>query len=54
VKEGSFAEISRSYAIAAYEIFNMPPVYSYNAELVKQLTPEMNKKIQKCGTPLKK
>jgi metallophosphoesterase (TIGR03768 family) len=54
VKEGSFAELSRSYAIAAYQIFNMPPVYSYNAELVKQLTPEMQKKIQKCGTPLKK
>ena len=54
VKEGSFAAISRSYGIAAFQIFKNPPVYSYNAELVKQLTPEMQKKIQNCGTPIKK
>ncbi len=59
VKEGSFADISRKYAIAAYEIykvkFNMNPTgsVSYNAELVKQLSPEMQKKIQKYGTPVK-
>jgi metallophosphoesterase (TIGR03768 family) len=57
VKEGSFAELSRSYAIAAYQIFKiqMPLLptgsVSYNAELVKQLSPEMQSKIQKFGTP---
>lgn len=60
VKDGSFADISRSYAIAAYEIYkakiNLNPTgsVSYNAELVKQLSPEMQKKIQKCGTTIKK
>jgi hypothetical protein len=56
----SFAMTSRSYAIAAWQIFRMPAVLlptgslSYNAELVKQLTPEMQIKIQKYGTPFKK
>jgi metallophosphoesterase (TIGR03768 family) len=53
-EEGSFAAISRSYAIASLEIFApaaynqfyLPPSGSYNAELVKQLTPEMQAKIQ--------
>lgn len=49
VKEGSFAALSRSYAIAAKQIFNyslpLVPSSSYNAELVKQLTPEMQAKI---------
>jgi metallophosphoesterase (TIGR03768 family) len=50
VKDGSFAAISRSYAIAAQQIFNNPlavaPTGSYNAELVKQLTPEMQAKLR--------
>ena len=50
VKEGSPAEISRSYAIAAKQIYNntlpLMPSGSYNAELVKQLTPQMQVKIQ--------
>jgi len=51
VKEGSLAAKSRSYAIAAHQIFKLPMAnLSYNAELVKLLTPEMQKKIQNCGT----
>jgi len=45
VKEGSPAAISRSYSIAAQQIFNnkipLLPTGSYNVELIKQLTPEM-------------
>ena len=56
VREGSLAAKSRSYAIAAHETFNMTrdlmPGGSYNAELVKQLTPEMQAKIQNYGTPI--
>lgn len=59
VKDGSMAATSRSYAVAAQELFTnqvMPllPTGSYNAELVKQLTPEMQEKIQKYGTPINK
>lgn len=62
VKEGSFAAIARSYAIADREIilptpvnqFYLPPSGSYNAELVKQLSPEMQVKIQNYGTPIDK
>jgi len=62
VKEGSFAAIARSYAIADREIilptpvnqFYLPPSGSYNAELVKQLSPEMQVKIQNYGTPIGK
>jgi len=54
VKNGSLAEISRSYAVAAQQIFNNPlspmPNGSYNAELVKQLSPQMQAKIQNYGT----
>jgi metallophosphoesterase (TIGR03768 family) len=55
VKDGSLAAISRSYAVAAKEIFPnfpkyLPPSGSYNAELVKQLSPEMQKKINNYGT----
>lgn len=46
---GSFAEISRSYSIAAYQIFKMPYNPVYNAELVVPLSPEMQKHIQKYG-----
>jgi metallophosphoesterase (TIGR03768 family) len=54
VKEGSMAAISRSYAIAANEIFNnkiiLGPTGSYNAELIKQLSSEMQEKIKNYGT----
>ena len=52
VKKGSFAATSRSYAVAAQQIFNLPPAASYNAELFKQLSPEMQAKLQNCGTAL--
>jgi metallophosphoesterase (TIGR03768 family) len=52
VEGNMLAERSRSYAIAAYQIFNatLPnqPTgsLSYNAELVKQLTPAMQEKLK--------
>jgi len=49
VQEGSLAALSRSYAIGANQIFNVPTNSSYNAELVKQLSPEMQIKIQDYG-----
>jgi metallophosphoesterase (TIGR03768 family) len=53
VRNGSLAGMSRSYAIASHEIFNNSvtelPTGSYNAELVKQLTPEMQARIQNYG-----
>jgi len=52
VKEGSFAAISRSYAIAANQIFNINFTEPYNAELVVPLSPEMQDKIQNYGTLL--
>ncbi|MCX6233636.1 MAG: TIGR03768 family metallophosphoesterase [Bacteroidetes bacterium] len=55
VKDGSFAAKSRSYAVAAQQIFKLPMTnFSYNAELVKQLSPEMQAKIQNYGTPVYK
>lgn len=60
VKPGSFADISRSYALASHQIYGlMEPSLSfgpatYNAELVVQLSPEMQTKIQKYGTPINK
>jgi metallophosphoesterase (TIGR03768 family) len=58
VRDGTPAAKSRSYAIASLQIFNYtpapPPSGSYNAELVKQLTPEMQAKIQNYGTPIGK
>ncbi|MHC9540812.1 MAG: TIGR03768 family metallophosphoesterase [Vulcanimicrobiota bacterium] len=58
VKEGSPAATSRSYAVASQELFNNPigmlPAGSYNAELIKQLNSEMQKKIQGYGTPIGK
>jgi hypothetical protein len=59
IVDGSLAAKSRTNAIAANQIFHgMPPATpgSYgtlNAELVKQLTPAMQAKIQKYGTPIK-
>lgn len=52
VEEGSFAEISRSYAIASSQAYGLTEVtlpassVSYNAELVKQLSTEMQAKIK--------
>jgi metallophosphoesterase (TIGR03768 family) len=58
VRHGSIAEKSRSYAIATQQIFNYTPdpkpSGSYNAELIKQLTPEMQVNIQNHGTPIGK
>jgi metallophosphoesterase (TIGR03768 family) len=56
VTDGSLAAISRSYAVAAQQIFgsltSLLPTGVYNAELVKQLNPEMQTKIQNYGTPI--
>ena len=56
VKVGSFAGISRSFAIAAQQIFrkkqDLLPSGSYNAELVIRLSPEMQIKIQSYGKPI--
>jgi metallophosphoesterase (TIGR03768 family) len=58
VKDGSFAAISRSYAIASNQIYGLieSPLptgsVSYNAELVKQLSVEMQAKIKNYGTPI--
>ena len=56
VKEGSLAELSRKYAVASQQIFKNKlepmPTGSYNAELVKQLSPEMQAKLQNYGTPI--
>jgi metallophosphoesterase (TIGR03768 family) len=63
VKDGSLAAISRSYGIAAQQLYSKtlssspsPPglcTGSYNAELVIQLSPEMQAKIQNYGTPIR-
>lgn len=63
-EEGSLAARSRSFAVAAHQIVvnstisSNPgittPSGSYNAELVVQLTPEMQAKIKSLGTPAKK
>jgi hypothetical protein len=59
VNAGSPAAKSRGYAIGAQRIFGATPAiladttsHAYNAELVKQLTPEMQLKIQNCGTTI--
>lgn len=58
VREGSPAAASLGYAIAAGRIFGTPPTITdtsslaYNAELVKQLTPQMQAIIANCGTPI--
>ena len=58
VKAGTPAAISRSYAVAAQQIFknDLPylPTGAYNAELVKQLSPEMQAKIQNYGSSISK
>jgi hypothetical protein len=58
VADGSLAAQSRTYAAAAQQLFEntIPylPTGSYNAELVKQLSPEMQTKIQNYGTAIPK
>jgi metallophosphoesterase (TIGR03768 family) len=53
---GSLPALSHTYAVAAYQLFNYQIAYApsgvYNAELVKQLTPAMQTKIQQYGTPV--
>jgi metallophosphoesterase (TIGR03768 family) len=50
--DGSFPAISRAYAIASNQIYNISEApqptgsVSYNAELIKQLSPSMQAKIQ--------
>lgn len=48
-EDGSPAATSRTYAVAAQQIFNNPlgllPTASYNAELVVQLSPEMRARL---------
>jgi metallophosphoesterase (TIGR03768 family) len=68
VKDGSPAAISRSYGIAAQQLYSKmlsagpaPPEMSpgpyntgsYSAELVIQLSPEMQAKIRNYGTPIR-
>jgi metallophosphoesterase (TIGR03768 family) len=60
VRQGSPAAISRDYAIAVEQIFSgnaltgqpkpLRPTGSYNAELVKPLSPQMQAAIRKHGT----
>jgi metallophosphoesterase (TIGR03768 family) len=59
LRDGSPAAMSRFYAIAAWELYHTPtlpstPTCTYNAELIKQLSPEMQTKIQNYGTPIQK
>lgn len=59
IRDGSPAAMSRFYAIAAKELYNTPTLPgtttgTYNAELIKQLSPEMQTKIQNYGTPIQK
>ena len=55
---GSLPALSRTYAIAAYQLFSYQipyiPTGDYNAELLKLLTPEMQAKIQNYGTTVSK
>ena len=57
VSEGSMAAKSRTNAVAAQQIFknDLPflPTGSYNAELVVQLSPQMQDKLKNVGTPVK-
>ena len=69
VKDGTPAAKSRSYAVATQQIINNDkytvnpngdpsikpmPTGSYNAELIKQLSPEMMDKIKTLETPIRK
>ncbi len=59
VTAGSPAAKSRGYAIGIARMLGATPAiladttsHAYNAELVKQLTPEMQAKIANCGSPM--
>ena len=58
MEDGSLAAIGRSYAIATNQIYGLPGApletgsVSYNAELIKQLSPGMTDKIKNYGTPI--
>jgi metallophosphoesterase (TIGR03768 family) len=59
VAAGSPAAKSRGYAVGVARIFAATPAvladttsHAYNAELVKQLTPAMQAKIARCGSPI--
>lgn len=55
VKDGSLAAMSRSQAIGASQIYKLSVDQPYyNAELVKQLSPEMQAKIKNYGTSIGK
>ncbi len=53
VRKGSPAAMSRFYAVAAMQLYKTPVPYApacvYNAELIKQLSPEMQTKIRNYG-----
>jgi hypothetical protein len=55
VADGSLAAKSRDYAVAINQLYKRTPnpltTGPYNAELVKQLTPEMQTAIANYGTP---
>ena len=54
---GSLPALSRTYAVASYQIFNYQTLYlpsgAYNAQLVKQLSTKMQLKIRDYRTPIK-
>jgi metallophosphoesterase (TIGR03768 family) len=56
VADGSLAAKSREYAVAMHQYYAYPtnPLTTgpYNAELVKQLSPEMQTVVASCGQPL--
>jgi len=51
VEDGSPAATSRTYGVAAQQLFKNPlglePTCSYNAELVVQLSPEMQSELNR-------
>ena len=55
MKDNSLPAIGRKYAIAANQIYKIMPTLlesgsvSYNAELIKMLTPAMKERASKCG-----
>ncbi len=68
VKDGTPAAKSRTYAVATQQIIKTNvytanptsdpsvrpmPTGSYNAELVKQLSSDMQKKLKNCGAPVR-
>ena len=59
IKEGSLAETARTYALASNQIYGLQETplptgsVSYNAELVKQLSPKMKEIIKNYVAPVK-